>query len=194
MDINEFMGSLNLFDLVVVLFLFAMFILGFAQGTVRRIVGILSIVFSFFVAAQLSVPVGTFLADNWTQYPRSYSVMIGFLAVFVAAVLAFSLVIQGTYQKTHLFSSHPIVDEILGGVLGIVQGLLVVMFLTIILDQFFLAYPHTAQAHELPVLREVWTALNTSGTGQLLHQTLIPDLVSLTSFLIPASVRGPYGL
>ena len=64
--------------------------------------------------------------------------MIGFLILFVAAVVALFLVVQGTYRKTELFASYPVLDEILGGVLGVVQGLLLLLFLTIILDQYFL--------------------------------------------------------
>ena len=74
--------------------------------------------FSFFLAAQLSVPFGEFLAENWTQLPHRVRVMIGFLVLFVAAVVALFLVVQGTYQKTQLFASHPVIDEVLGGVLG----------------------------------------------------------------------------
>ena len=71
---TEFLKSINLFDVLVLVTLFAMFILGFIQGVIRRVVGILSIVFSFFLAAQLQVPLGSFLGDNWHQFPREYGV------------------------------------------------------------------------------------------------------------------------
>ena len=64
--------------------------------------------------------------------------MIGYLVIFIAAVVAFTLVIQGTYKKAPLFAKYPVVDEILGGLLGIVQGFLLLLFLTIILDQYYL--------------------------------------------------------
>jgi uncharacterized membrane protein required for colicin V production len=192
-DIRAFISGINLFDLLVILFLFGMFVLGFIQGSIRRIVGILSIVFSFFLAAQLSVPFGTFLAQNWVQFPHEYSVMIGFLVLFVAAVVAFSLVIQGTYTRTHLFASHPVLDEILGGVLGVIEGLLFLIFLTIILDQYFL-YRGPTDSHEMAFLRQFWTTLDQSGFGQALHLTIIPALLGVTSFLLPASIRAPYGL
>ncbi len=194
MDIVGFITGLNWFDLLVGVFLGAMFVLGFIQGSVRRLVGILSIVFSFFLAAQLSVPFGNFLADHWTQYPREYSVTLGFLAIFIAAVVAFSLLIQGTYQRSHLFADHPVVDEVLGGILGIVQGLLILMFLTIILDQYFVGQAVSGDLDELPYLREVWTAMNSSEVGSLLHQTVIPNFLRLVSFLVPASVLATYGL
>ncbi len=194
MDIVGFITSLDLFDLVVILFLVGMFVLGFIQGSVRRVVGILCMTFSFFLAAQLSVPVGEFLSGYWTNNPTQYNVMIGFLVLFVAAVVALFLVVQGTYQKTQLFASHPVIDEVLGGVLGVVQGLLLLLFLTIILDQYFRYAPTAARTAEVPLLRPFWEALNGSGIGAALHQTVIPSFLGLVGFLVPDYIEATYGL
>lgn len=193
MNVTEFLSSVNLTDVLIVLVLFGFFILGFIQGTVRRVVGILSIMFSFFLAAQLHVPLGEFLGDNWSQFPREYAAMIGFLTVFVAAVVAFSLVIQGTYRKAPLFAKYPVIDEVLGGVLGVIEGFLLLLFVMIILDQFFLLTNFPVDEDELPFLRGFWDMINTSGTGELLHSQLIPNFVNLTSFLLPETIKQLYG-
>lgn len=192
MDVVAFIKSLNLFDLLVVAFLFGMFLLGYIQGAIRRVVGTLTITFSFFLAAQLSVPMGEFLISNWTSYPEEYSMMLGFLTLFVAGVVAFFLVVQGTYSKTEIFARHPVVDEVLGGVLGVAQGLLFLMFLTIVLDQYFLYAPSGGEVSELPFLRPFWTALNASGFGSLLHETVIPNFVTIFGFLLPDYIKAVY--
>ena len=194
MDIVETISSFNVFDLVFLLFLCGMFVLGYIQGTVRRLVGTLSFIFSFFLAAALSVPFGAFLKSYWTNYPDEYSNMIAFLTVFVAAVVAFFLVIQGTYSKTALFSKWPVLDEVLGGVVGVIQGFLLLMFLTIILDQYFLYAPTTASGDELPLMRSFWEAINTSSVGSLLHQAVIPNFISLFGFFLPEYIKATYGL
>lgn len=194
MNISDFLKSVNLTDVLVILVLFGFFILGFVQGTIRRLVGILSIVFSFFLAAQLYGPLGDFLGDNWRQFPREYGAMIGFLTVFGAAVVAFSLVIQGTYKKAPLFANYTWIDEILGGFLGVLQGFLLLLFVVIILDQFFLLSNFPQDPDELPVLRDLWTAINGSGTGALLHSTVIPGFLNVTAFLIPASIKILYAI
>ena len=126
MNIAEWLRSINVVDVVIILFLFGMFILGYIQGTIRRLVGIASIVFSFFLALQLNeFWLGSFLAQNWEQFPPEYSTTIGYLLIFVAASVAFSLVIQGTYKKAEIFPKYPVVDELLGGILGVVQGFLI---------------------------------------------------------------------
>jgi len=193
-NIVETIQSFNVFDLVFLLFLAGMFVLGYIQGTVRRLVGTLSFIFSFFLAAVLSVPFGAFLKSYWTNYPDEYSMMIAFLTVFLAAVVAFFLVIQGTYSKTALFSKWPVVDEVVGGIVGVIQGFLFLMFLTIILDQYFLYAPATSQVDELPFLRGFWEALNTSTVGMLLHQTVIPNFVSLFGFFLPEYIKATYGV
>jgi uncharacterized membrane protein required for colicin V production len=191
-DVAGFFAKVNLTDLVIFAYLLGWFVLGFGQGAIRRVVGILTVSFSFFLAAQLNVYVGPFLASYWTQFPTGYAEMIGFGTLFVAGVVAFALIVQGTYKRVAVFAEHPIVDELLGGLMGLIQGFLLLMFAVIILDQFFLRGPSAADPSELPVLRPVWEAINGSGTGQLLHDHLIPSFVALTGFLLPQSLRALY--
>ncbi len=194
MNISEFLGTLNFVDVLIILGLFGLFILGFAQGAIRRLVGIATMTFSFFLAAQLQVPFGSFLAAHWEQFPPEYAAMIGFLVLFVAGVIAFALIVQGTYSKTQIFARHPVVDELLGGILGVVQGLLLLMFLTIILDQFFLGPSYAPDPDEVPLLANIWTAINGSSIGHVLHETAIPNFLGLVQFLIPQGILGLYGI
>jgi uncharacterized membrane protein required for colicin V production len=193
-DIVGSIGNLDKFDLFVGLFLFAMFVLGYIQGTIRRVVGTLSITFAFFLAAALQGPFGDFLASNWVNYPKEYSHMLGFGTIFVAAVLALFLVVQGTYSKTEIFARYPVVDEVLGGVLGVAQGLLLLLFVTIILDQYFMYAGLASGFSEVPFIRSFWTSLNDSSFGALLHLQVIPNFLAITSFLVPASIRATYGV
>ena len=115
MNIGEFLSSINRFDLLVVLFAFGMFVLGFIQGTIRRVLGLASMLFSFLFAANLREPLGGYLAQNWNDFPDEYAVMLGFGIVFVAATIAFTVVIQGFYHKQALFQKATFADEVIGG-------------------------------------------------------------------------------
>ena len=192
MEIAEFIRSIEPFDLLVVLILAALFILGFIQGTIRRLLGIASLIFSFFLAAQVRGPLGDFLATNWSQFPEEYSRMVGFGTIFVAASLAFSLVIQAFYTKTPLFPKYSIIDEMLGGLLGIVQGVVLLGALIIILDSFFRIPGIAPQPAELPFLRELFMAYNDSATAELFRSTLIPGFMAITGPLIPSDLRSIY--
>ena len=103
MDFGEFISSLTLFDYVYFLFLFGFFVLGFAHGTIRRLLGLAAVLFSFLFAANVRDPLGAILAANWTQFPKEYAYMIGFLTVFLAAWIALTIVIQNFYTSQPLW-------------------------------------------------------------------------------------------
>ena len=191
MNVGDLVGGARAFDLLIFLVLFASFLLGFMQGTIRRLLGILSMVFAFFLASNVKEPLGDFLGREWEQFPPQYGEMIGYLAVFAAAVIAATLVIQGTYQKASLFEKYEFLDEIIGGALGVFQAVMFLTFLTIVLDSYFLL--HLAQdSDELPFLRSFWEALSQSGFGDLLHGTIIPRFVDIVGLLLPESVKAFY--
>jgi membrane protein required for colicin V production len=191
-DFGEFLGGIQTVDLLLVLFFMGFFVLGFAQGTIRRLIGIASVLFSFLLAANLAEPLGQFLGSNWTQFPKEYSYMIGFLSVFVAATLAFAIVAQGFYKPQPLFEKARFADELLGGFLGIIQAGLILGFVVVILGTFFLVPGIQPDPQELPFLRELWVALDQSRIVDVFTSTLIPLFFSLTGFLIPDSVEALY--
>jgi uncharacterized membrane protein required for colicin V production len=191
-DIGEFLSGISSVDLLLFLYFAGFFVLGFAQGTIRRLIGLASVLFSFFFAANIAEPLGVFLGSNWTQFTREYSYMIGFLTVFVAASVAFALVAQGWYKPQPLFEKARFVDEFLGGLLGIVQAGVIFGAVLVILGTFFMDPLIPADSDELPVLRDLWDALTQSQIGQLFMDTIIPAFFSIFGFLVPASVTAPY--
>lgn len=189
----EFIQNLNIFDLLVVGGLAAMFLLGFIQGTIRRLLGLIAILFSFLLASTLRDPVGNFLASHWHQFPPQYSWMLGYLTVFVVGSVAFSLIIQGFYKPSPLFPNASFLDELLGGLLGIVEGLLILGAITIILSSTFAASPPVIKSDaELQFLRNFWDALAASGAYTLFHDTLIPLFFVPFGWAIPVDIRTIY--
>ena len=185
-------AGISTVDLLILLYFIGFFVLGFAQGTIRRLIGIGSILFSFLFAANLAEPLGRFLGDNWTQFPREYSYMIGFGTVFSAASIAFALVVQGYYKPQQLFQKARFADEILGGVLGILQAAIIFGAVLIILDSFFRLPGFAPDPQELPFLRDFWGGLDGSGTAALFRSTLIPDTFLLIGFLVPSNLQSLY--
>jgi uncharacterized membrane protein required for colicin V production len=188
-NVVETIQSVSVFDLLVVLVMFAFFIVGFIQGTIRRVLGILSVLFSFLLAANLRDPLGAFFARNWTQFPEQYSYLIAFGVVFALGVVAFSLIIQTFYTKVELFEKYPVIDEALGGLLGVLQGLILLGAIIVILDSFFRVpgIPHSP--NELPFLRPLWETIDPSGTAALYRGSLIPAFFALFAPLLPESLK-----
>jgi uncharacterized membrane protein required for colicin V production len=189
---GAFFSSAGAIDLVIVLYFVGFFVLGFAQGTIRRLIGILSILFSFLFASSLSVPLGSFLADHWTQFVREYSYMIGFGTVFTASAVALALVVQGYYKPQQLFRKARFADEILGGLLGVVQAAIIFGAVLIILDSFFLIPGIPPDPQELPFLRPLWETINESQFAVWFRNSLIPASFVLVGLFVPDRIRAFY--
>jgi membrane protein required for colicin V production len=189
LDIAAFLLSINVFDLLVLAFLMAFFILGFIQGTIRRLLGLGSVLFSFLLAVNLREPLGGYLAQNWRQYHPEYAKMLGMAAVFVAAVIAFSLLIQTFYKTVPLFNKYTLVDEVLGGLLGVVQAMLLIVAMIVILDSFFAIPGLSVQQNEVGIFRSMYNAYDGSITGDLFRFTIIPILFAILGPFIPDDLR-----
>ncbi len=192
MDFGEFLGGLATVDLLLALYFLGFFVLGFAQGTIRRVIGIGAILFSFLLAANLYEPLGGFLGSNWAQFSRQYAFMVGFGTVFVAAVIAFALVAQGFYRPQPLFAKARWADEIIGGLLGLIEAGIVLGAVIIILGSFFLIPGIAQDPQELLGLRELWTALETSRIVDYFQSTLIPGFFAVFDLFIPDSIQVYY--
>jgi membrane protein required for colicin V production len=191
-DFGEFLGGIRTVDLLIVLYFIAFFVLGFAQGTIRRLIGIGSILFSFLFAANVADTLGQFLGDNWTQFAPEYAYMIGFGTVFAAAAIAFALVVQSYYKPQQLFQKARFADEILGGILGLVQAAVIFAAVLIILDSFVRLPGFAPDPQELPFLRDFWGGLDGSATAGFFRSTLIPDTFLLIGFLVPSNIQSLY--
>ena len=178
MDLGNFLDGISTVDLLIFLYFIGFFVLGFAQGTIRRLIGIASILFSFLFAANIAKPLGDYLGQNWT-------LMIGFATVFFASAIAFALVAQGLYKSQPLFPKARFLDEIIGGILGLIEAALIFGAVLIILDSFFALPGIAADPQELPFLRDFWTALDGSNAAVLFRDTLIPGFFAVFGFLIP---------
>jgi uncharacterized membrane protein required for colicin V production len=182
------------FDLVIVLALVAMFIVGYAQGTIRRLLGIAAIVFSLVLAAQVRQPLGEYLTHEWTSIAPEYSFMVAFGAVFVAAAVTLSIGIQITYRPAPLFKGYPVLDEIIGGLLGVVEGIIILIAILLILDPYYMQpqVSEKAGVGEFGLLRTVHDYLDPTLTASILRHNVIPVLLGLFGFLFPQDVRDAF--
>ena len=188
------MERITPFDLIIFLALLAMFVVGYAQGIVRRLLGIAAIIFSLILASQMRESVGHYLANEWTTIVPEYSYMVGFGAVFVASAVTISIGIQITYRPAPLFPKYPVLDELLGGILGVLEGLIIIVAILLITDPYF--HIPAVQEHggygEFGLLRTLHDYLEPTLTADLLRHTLIPGLFAVLGLLFPQDVRNAF--
>ena len=192
MDVGTFLNGVGTIDLLIVLYFLGFFVLGFAQGTIRRLLGIGSILFSWFLAALIAEPLANFLGANWTQFPKEYSYMVGFATIFFASSISFALVVQGFYKPQPLFQKARFADEIIGGILGLVQAAIIFGAVLIILDSFFRIPAMPVDPQELPLARELWGALDGSRFADVFRDSLIPAFFLLTGLFVPDDIEAAY--
>jgi uncharacterized membrane protein required for colicin V production len=183
----------NLFDLLVLLLLVTAFIVGYLQGSVRRLLGIAATIFSVVVAAQLRNPLSDFLINNWTQFPVGYTRMLAFAIVFVALSVAFTIVIQAFYERSPIFPRYPLFDPLLGGLLGVLEAVVFLGILVLILDSFFRTpaglLPGPA---ELNFVREFNHAIDVSQAARIMREDVIPIFLLFLGGLFPQDIRDMY--
>jgi uncharacterized membrane protein required for colicin V production len=182
------------FDLVIVLALLAMFIVGYAQGVVRRLLGIAAVLFAIVLASYLRAPLGGYLANEWTNIGDSYSFMVAFGGVFVATWLTLTIGIQITYRPAPLFQNYPVLDEILGGLLGVLEGFLLLIIAVLVLDPYYTqdTVRETVGIGEFTPLRTLFDFLDTSLTADILRHNVIPAILAVVGFLFPQDVRDTF--
>ncbi len=188
------MERITPFDLVILLALLAMFVVGYAQGVVRRLLGIGAILFSLFLAAQLRQPLGQYLANQWGTIAATYSYMVAFGAVFTASAIAISLGIQLTYRPAPLFDKYPVLDEILGGLLGVLEGFIILIAILLILDPHYNLpeVRETVGRGEFTFLRTIHELLDTTLIADILRNSVIPAVFGVIGFLFPQDVRDAF--
>jgi len=182
--------SAPLVDIAIFVALFGWFILGVAQGAIRRILGIITMVFAFLLAANLRGFVGDYLAGQWHQFPDGYGRLIAFVVLFCVMWLGFSLLIQGFYKRTDLSAAHPILDDIVGGLLGLLQGIFLLVIAVVILGSYKLPDPFPGDIEQLRQAQDL--LINQSHIAGAIHDTVLPALMPLLSWILPGDLVSAF--
>lgn len=193
MDIIGAITGIKGVDLLFFFIFFALFVLGFMQGVIRRLLGIASILVSLLIAAQLRSPVGAFLTEHWTQYTPAYDHMIAFGTVFLAGTVASTIAMQMFLKPVPLFARYPVFDEIAGGLLGLVLGALVLAAFYLITEPFFTTAGQVARSNEFPFVRQIWETLQGSTTANLARERFVPAVLFFFGGIFPADVTAAFG-
>jgi uncharacterized membrane protein required for colicin V production len=186
LDIVGFINGAPIPDLVILGGFALAFVVGAMQGTIRRLLGIASILFAFLASANLRDPVGDYLSGNWQQFPAGYAKLLAFCLLFGALWIGSSLLIQGFYKRTEIYAAKPVVDEVVGGLLGLLQGFLLLCVAVVILGSYTMPAPFSG---EIDYLRQVQDIIvNQSHIAGALRDGLIPVLIHASAFLLPADL------
>jgi uncharacterized membrane protein required for colicin V production len=186
-DVVGFIQGLNLFDILVAFFVAGFFVVGYIQGTLRRLLGLAIALVSLLLAMNLRDPLGSWLATYWYQLPPQYVDMLAFGGSFVVLFLAASITAQTFYRKTTVFTRASAVDEVVGGILGALQALLLVGALIVILDSYY-ALNLAPDPDEVDLFRSIFELYDPSQIAAVFRESLIPLFFALFGWIVPADL------
>ncbi|HYN47776.1 MAG TPA: CvpA family protein [Candidatus Nanopelagicales bacterium] len=192
MDVVAFIEGLNLFDILVAFFVAGFFVVGYIQGTLRRLLGLAIALLSLLVALNLRDPLGAWLAQYWTHLPKPYVYMLAFGGSFFTIYVAGSIAAQTFYRKTIVFTKATILDELIGGILGALQALLLVGALILVLDSYYNLPGIPANPNEIGILRDIFNFYDASQVVDLFRASLIPLFFVLFGWIVPSDLREYY--
>ena len=193
MDVVGFIQGLNLFDILAAFFVAGFFVVGYIQGTLRRLLGLAIALLSLLLALNLRDPLGSWLAQYWVQLPRPYVYMLALGGSFLVIYLGGSVAVQTFYRRTALFAKATAVDELVGAILGAVQALLLIGALILILDSYFALPGTAADPDEIGFLRNIFNFYDGSQIVELFRSSLIPLFFALFGWITPADLRATFG-
>jgi uncharacterized membrane protein required for colicin V production len=190
MAFQDFLGSATLFDIVIALVAMAMFVVGWFQGAIRQLLGIVAFLLAFLLAANLRDPLGDFLARNWTFWDREFNHMLALLGLWIALSVTLQIGIQAFYRRLVISRRLLILDELLGGLLGAFQVFLVIALLILTFDSYYLATPRPVAFHDVEWARSVDALLRDSALAGALRDGLATWLLTLLGPLLPSDLNA----
>jgi hypothetical protein len=98
-------------------------------------------------------------------------------------------VIQGFYTRTDIYAAHPVVDDIVGGLLGLLQGFVILTIVVIILNSH-IPPQGAGEVSEIGSLQSA--VLEDSGIGGGIRDTVAPLVVHILSPLLPGDLVAAY--
>jgi len=130
---------LNYLDYITIVIILIGFLLGFKDGLVRKIIGLLGLIFGIGLAFQFSGSVGKLLIRFFNNDEYLSSVIAGILIFFVVIIIA--TIIK---RIVHPFDKvNRLINQVLGGVIGAVQIIYFMSAVFLFLNIF--GFPKTEQ-------------------------------------------------
>jgi uncharacterized membrane protein required for colicin V production len=171
-------------DVLVLVLVGLGFAVGFLRGTVRALLAVGAFGVCFLLAAYIRVPLGAWLANNGSL-DAFYAEMLAFLAVFLAVFIGLLLVILFSRTPTAI-TGHPLIDDIIGGLVGAFAAVLVIGGLMVILSSYY-GVEGVATVQAGPVA-EINRALLGSNIATAIDGTVVPWVAFLLGPVIPPEI------
>lgn len=136
---------MNTIDLIIVITALVGFILGFKDGFLRKLIGVIGFIAAVFLAAFFKSQVGKFIESSFGIEYYLAEIMAALLLFFIT-VLLFSIL----KRIIHPFDKiNSLINQIIGGVVGIIQLLVFLSAVFLLLNIFDIPDKHSRKKSAL---------------------------------------------
>ncbi len=149
---------------------------------------------AFLIGAYLKTELGSYLTQQWRNFPAGFSDMAAFGLIFVALLLAAPVIIFVGTRGSQSVSRFQVLDDLVGAFFAVFVAVLGIAGLLIVLSTF---YGSDAAVID-PAGGPQWTAnmyqsLLGSSIGSSIDRHLVPIIGTLLGPVLPADVREVFG-
>jgi uncharacterized membrane protein required for colicin V production len=181
-------------DILLLVIIVSSLVVGFFWGSARSLLSLGAWLFAFLAGAHLKNELGSYLAQQWTNFPPAFSDMAAYGIIFVGLMAATPLFILTVTRGSQRLSRYQVVDDLAGALLAVLVSVLFIASLLIVLATFYGTGEMLIDNQGGPD----WTAnlyqsLLNSNIGSTINDVVVPVIGAVLGPILPADVREVFG-
>lgn len=176
-------------DIVLLLLIAGAFLVGFFWGVIRGLLALAAWVVVFVVAAYLATPLGDYLSGQWSQFGVKFNHTLGFGIAAAVLYVVVLVLIQFTTRGAQDVSRFPVLDDLVGGFLGVLIAVLVFAGTIMVLRTAYGPAATVGPGLGPAWMADLYRALVDSTIGSRINEGLVPGLNSILGPLLPPDIR-----
>ena len=183
-------------DVLLVGFIAGLVYGGLRTGLLRRLLGLAFMALAFVLGAYLREPIGGIVTSIFPNIPSDYAGLVGYTVAFPLILGAAHLIAHPFVKGKHLGSVSHRVDQVLGGIFGGVEAVLLISAVVVILDTYFGVNGTGGHTPGLTVFTQFRALFDGSTTVHLLRDSTVPLVETVLGPLLPKDISTllPTGL
>jgi len=180
-------GTTDIFLLVIIV---STLVVGFFWGAARSLMLLAGWLVAFLVGVYLKLELGSYLAEQWTNFPPAFSEMAAFGLIYVGLLLAAPVLVFILSRGNQHLTRFQVLDDLTGALFAVLVALLGIAGLLIVLSTFYGTDSTIVGPQGGPEwVSNLYQSLLNSTIGGGINELLVPLIGTLLGPILPADVR-----
>lgn len=181
-------------DIYLLVIIVSALVVGFFWGAARSVMLLGAWLLAFLVGAYMKVEIGSYLIQQWRNFPPGFNHMAAFGILYLGLLVAAPAVIIVGTRGSQSLSRYQVLDDLVGAFFAVFAAVLGIGGLLIILSTFY----ESSGGVVVPAAGPLWTAnvyqsLLGSSIGGSIERHLVPIMGTVLGPILPPDVREVFG-